>query len=39
MDQIQQDIIRLLVIQEKEKRLLDLDEEKERLPRMLSELR
>lgn len=39
MDQIRQDIIRLLVIQEKEKRLLDLEEEKERLPRMLNELR
>lgn len=39
MHQIQQDIIRLLVLQEKEKRLLELEEAKEQLPRMLNEIR
>jgi predicted nucleic acid-binding Zn-ribbon protein len=39
MDQIRQDIIRLLVIQEKERRLLKLEEEKEQLPRTLNEIR
>ena len=33
--QIQQDIIRLLEVQEKERQLLDLEESKERLPRLL----
>ncbi|MEJ2744441.1 MAG: C4-type zinc ribbon domain-containing protein [bacterium] len=39
MDQIRQDIIKLLVIQEKERRLLELEEAKERLPRMLNDTR
>lgn len=39
MHQIKQDIIRLLVIQEKERRLLELEDAKEQLPRMLNESR
>lgn len=37
MHQIRQNIIRLLVIQEKERQLLELEESKERLPRLLEE--
>ena len=39
MHQIQQDIIRLLEVQEKERQLLDLEESKERLPRLLEGIR
>lgn len=39
MDQVRQDISRLLVIQDKEKRLLGLEEAREQLPRMLNDLR
>ncbi|MCX6339778.1 MAG: C4-type zinc ribbon domain-containing protein [Candidatus Aureabacteria bacterium] len=38
MHQIQQNIARLLVVQEKERQLLDLEESKERLPRLLEEI-
>jgi len=39
MHQVQQDIVRLLVIQEKERQLLGLEEAKERLPRLLEDIR